>query len=535
MTKAAESRWTVEPFHSGEPDDYARLRELFVRSGFEEAPLCARAEVDSIHQFPLPPERASFREITDAQSLFVHLFLDGATVSAEVVRSVLPPDDLRVLETLGLLHAPADQPEVWRATVSILPMDELHVVADRRQSFDSTETRPPADLVYWPAAHETERFLRLMPRDQRDRVLDLCTGTGVAALVAASSFGRDVTAVDIAERSVRFAEFNGHLNGLDNFRALAGDLFEPVRGETFDLIVAHPPYLPSFETEYVFRDGGEDGEQVTRRIFAGLAEHLRPGGQFFCDCMLTDRHDVPLERRIRDMLGDASDEFDVVLAQGRMLDPLHFLTDQARMGLAPFERLERWNERLKALAIEQLVFVSMLLQRRDGDREAITTRRMLSPYTSAADLQWVLRWMQATAGWDMTETRRLLTSRPRTLPRTELRSRSLLQDGQWAIDECVLITLAPFAVEAACPLWYATLLQFCDGNMTARDHLQYLRDTRAVPDSAPEDVFAMMIRQLVDAGLVEIEEFRLPDATAMRESAGVRERATDSRPVERAD
>jgi hypothetical protein len=45
----------------------------------------------------------------------------------------------------------------------------------------------------------------------------------------------------------------------------------------------------------------------------------------------------------------------------------------------------------------------------------------------------------------------------------------------------------------------------------------------------------MMIRQLVDAGLVEIDEYRLPDSTAMRDSAGMRERATGSRPVERAD
>ena len=43
---------------------------------------------------------------------------------------------------------------------------------------------------------------------------------------------------------------------------------------------------------------------------------------------------------------------------------------------------------------------------------------------------------------------------------------------------------------------------------------------KAVPDAAPEDVFAMMIRQLVDAGLIEIDEYRLPDSTAMRESVG---------------
>jgi hypothetical protein len=97
------------------------------------------------------------------------------------------------------------------------------------------------------------------------------------------------------------------------------------------------------------------------------------------------------------------------------------------------------------------------------------------------------------------------------------------------------VTLAPFAVEATCPSWYATLLQFCDGRMTAREHLQYLRDTRAVPDTAPEDVFAVMIRQLVDAGFIEVDEFRLPDATAMRDSVGDRERASSSGPVQRAD
>jgi hypothetical protein len=147
----------------------------------------------------------------------------------------------------------------------------------------------------------------------------------------------------------------------------------------------------------------------------------------------------------------------------------------------------------------------------------------------------MMRWMVTTASWSPSDELRLLSSQPRTLPRTELRSRSRLVDGQWVGEECALMTLAPFAVEATCPSWYATLLQWCDGRMTAREHLQYLRDTHAVPDDAPEEAFARMIRQLLDAGLVEIEEFRLPDATAMRDTVGVRDRARDGQPVERAD
>lgn len=534
-TGARGSNWTAEPFRLGTVDQFARVRELFVRSGFEETPICARAGIASLHELPVLQDRSAFREPADPQSLFVRLFLDCDRIPWSVVRTTFSAADLEALESLGLVHAAHDDGAMCASTVAIYPIEELFIASDRRHDFDSTARVPPSDLVFSPMTRETQRFLRLMPRESCDHLLDLCTGTGVAGLIAAAKFARQVTLVDIAARSVRFAQFNVALNALANVRVLQGDVYEPVAEERFGVIVAHPPYVPALETEFVFRDAGLDGEQVTRKVIAGLGAHLAVGGQFFCECMLTERGDVTLEERLREMLGGESEEFDVVIAQGRTSNPLHYLSDQARAGYSSFDSLARWSEVLDELKIEELVFVSLLMERRANARPVITTRRALSPLTSAADMQWVLRWMVGTASWDMADTRRLLGSRPRTLPRTELRSRSMLQEGQWGVEECQLVTLAPFAVEAACPNWYATLLQFCDGRMTAREHLQYLRDTHAVPDTAPEDLFASMIRQLVDAGLVEIEEFRLPDATARREEAGVRERPAENTPVERAD
>lgn len=535
MATATDSAWTTEPFRLGSTEEFARVRELFVRVGFEETPICARAGIATIHDLPVLESRSVFKDVTDPQTLFVRLFLDCDRLAWSVVRSVLTDGDLQALEALGLVHDAHDEAGMCAATVAIYPIEELFIVSDRRHGFDSTAGVPPSDLVFSPMTRETQRFLRLMPRESCDHLLDVCAGTGVAGLIAASKFARSVTLVDIAGRSVRFAEFNVALNGLANVRVLQGDAYEAVPGEQFGVIIAHPPYVPALQTEFVFRDAGEDGEQVTRKVVAGLGEHLQPGGQFYCECMLTEREEKSLEERLREMLGAAATEFDIVIAQGRSTDPLHFLADQARAGYSSFELLPRWSQVLDRLRIEQLVFVSLLMERRANQRTVITTRRALSPLTTAADMQWVLRWLVATADWDMAETRRLLGSRPRTVPRTELRSRSTLHDGQWAVEECLLVTLAPFAVEAACPNWYATLLQFCDGRMTAREHLQYLRDTHAVPDTAPEDLFASMIRQLVDAGLVEIDEFRLPDATAMRDTVGTRERATGSGPVQRAD
>ena len=527
--------WTADPFRLGTADQFSRLREMFVRGGYEEAPLCARAGIESIHDLARLEERSSFQEITDSQSLLVRLFFDGGAVPTAQLDSFLTPADRKNIESLGLLRPVEDAAEECTATVAIYPVEELYIASDRRHGFDISGEIPPADLVFSPMTRETQRFLRLMPRESCDHLLDVCTGTGIAGLVAASHFARRVTLVDIAERSVRFAKFNVALNGLSNVRVLQGDVYAPLGEERFDVVVAHPPYVPALETEFVFRDGGEDGEQVTKQMIAKLDNHLIAGGQFFCECMLTEREGATLEQRLRAMLDGASEDFDIVIAQGRGLDPFHFFADQAKAGYAPFDRLAQLSATLERLRIQQLVFCSLLFQRRATARPVITTRRVLSPLTRAADLQWVLRWMVSTSGWDAAESRRLLASRPRTLPHTELRSRSMLHDGQWSVDECQLVTLAPFAVEASCPNWYATLLQFCDGRMTAREHLQYLRDTHAVPDAAPEDVFAMMIRQLVDAGLVEIDEFRLPDATAMRETVGVRERPTGGRPVERAD
>ncbi|HKW11551.1 MAG TPA: class I SAM-dependent methyltransferase [Gemmatimonadaceae bacterium] len=536
MPKVAEANWTVSPFRLGSREDFARLREVFEHAGYTEAQLCERAGVASVFELWPSNTRKSFEAIVDAQSLFVRLFFDGDSVSANALRDLILPAHLEALLALELLHPAPNAAEMVSATISIYPIEDLYVASDRVTRLHTTiRTQAPGDIVFSPILPQTRGFLRLLPRERCESFLEVCGGSAAASLVAARRFAGHATAIDITERSTRFASFNAALNGVTNFTALQGDLYDPVAGQTFDLIVAHPPYIPSLKTDMVFRDGGEDGEQVTRRVIRELPNYLRPGGQFFIDCMMSTRKSVSVEAHVREMLGDAAEEFDVVVAQGATLDPLHFLLDQAKEGRSAFADLEQWRDVFLGREIDSLVLVAVLLQRRSGPRSVITTRRVQSPLTTGGDLQWMMRWQVASSTWTAEDELRLLSMRPRTLPRTELRSRSRLTEGQWSTEECTLVTLSPFAVEATCPSWYATLLQWCDGRMTGREHLQYLRDTHAVPDDAPEETFARMIRQLVDAGLVEIDEFRLPDATAMRETLGVRERARGSAPVERAD
>jgi len=516
MSTTFKSEWRTEPFRHGTEAEFARVRALFQRAGYTDEAISRRAGVPSIHHLGSAEERGDLlRENVDAMTLLLHVFSDGEYIPWSTVREFLAQREIDALETLGLLHDVPESPDLSAATIALYPIQGVYVAGDRHVHIEATQARPPADVVYSALTPEAARFLRFFPRDPRGDLLDLCSGTGVAALLGASGFVDHAWAVDITERSTRFAAFNAALNGLRNVTVLKGDLYEPVIGRQFDLIVAHPPYVPAIETQYIYRDGGADGEEVTRRILAGLHTHLRPGGQLCCNCLLTERQGEPLEDRVRGMLGPNAGEFDLVIAQWASQD---LAPDYPRWTREEHD-LEAQTQRVLTLArlgVEKLVFVALIIQRRGTARPVVTTRRLVSPHTSAADLQWVLRWLVANADGDPARLRRLLDSRPRTSPRTELRSRSVLRDGEWLMDECALVTAAPFAVQASCPAWYPIFLARCDGAVTVREHLQHLRDSKLAPEDAPPEAFASMIRQLVDSGFVEIEEFPLPDATARR-------------------
>ncbi len=115
------------------------------------------------------------------------------------------------------------------------------------------------------------------------RVLDLCTGSGYLAVVAALAGANDVTAVDASWRAVLSARLNARLNGV-RVRALRGDLLAPVRGERFDLIVCNPPNVPGADDELPDSgparawDAGRDGRALLDRVLADAPGALAPGG-----------------------------------------------------------------------------------------------------------------------------------------------------------------------------------------------------------------------------------------------------------------
>jgi release factor glutamine methyltransferase len=114
-------------------------------------------------------------------------------------------------------------------------------------------------------------------------VLDVFTGSGALALTAAVEGARTVTTIDISRRALLSVWLNARRTGV-RVRLRRGDVLAPVTGESFDLILANPPYLPGDErlpSRGVARayEGGRDGRVLLDRLLDNVTHHLRPGGR----------------------------------------------------------------------------------------------------------------------------------------------------------------------------------------------------------------------------------------------------------------
>ena len=495
------------PFEFGTPDAFAELRAMLQRLGYVQPAVYAR--LDELKASEERGEPAAARRPRDRLGMLLDLFR-GVPVERRALESYLQPADLSLLERFSLIATYGEAGHV-RATVLLYPTEGLYVVSDLNH-LPGGPTAPLPDVVYPAITENTRQFLELLPHAPCERFLELCAGTGIAALVA-SRFAQHAWAVDITERSTRFAQFNVLLNGIQNVTALQGDLYDAVKDRTFDCIVAHPPYVPAQRQEYVFRDGGEDGEQITRRIIAGLPDHLEPGGRFYCTCLATDRQDAPLEQRIRETLGASAGDFDVVVLQRALTHPSDYFAQAAVSRRMSLDEAREHADALERLGVTQMVYGSIVLQRRREERAVFTVRQQVGPSTDLNALEWLMRWhtlLSEAAAEDS-----LLEVKPIAAPGIELRVVHRAHDGRWQADSCSVAARYPFVAEADCSVWVPQFITRCDGTVTVRDHLRLLKEHGAVRAQADEGAFADFVRQFLEQGFLQLETCRIPATTGM--------------------
>jgi len=289
--------------------DVPALREAVSglgRAGYGEAAVRDRlgvSDITDLHWRNLPTYREERLAGRDTQALAIDLFLLQGALSAKEADRLLPASGRDVLLRTGLLEI--DDAGLTRARASLFPAGERLIFADH-----AWPELPHPGCATVPYDHvmavgfDSRQLARATFRRPVRSALDVCTGSGVQALLAAAHAQR-VSAVDINPRAVRCTRFNAQALGVSNLEAFEGDLFEPVRGERFDLITANPPFVPSPLKTLGFRDGGPSGEDIQRRIVAGLPGHLASGGMAQMVTELGEGDGEPMIHRLRAWLAGA--------------------------------------------------------------------------------------------------------------------------------------------------------------------------------------------------------------------------------------
>ena len=278
-------------------------------------------------------------------SCMVSMFLLGLCVSRTTLLKCFEPSQIALLENLGFLFPCTIDPEYLVPYVQIFPIDTFDgpssTTSDGKRSRQTvwtvtdwhprvlatttigagTQSSEPVmyigpdtlSLVRYmltplSASELNDSDLFQLPRV--DRMLDLCTGSGVQALVALKNgFVDEAVCVDINERAVRFTLFNAALNQMeDRVQCICADLFTGLGREVvassfdsfvenepmaldeilkkkggFGLITANPPFLPvppgiDKARHSLFSSGGSSGETVLAAIVQLAPQYLLPGG-----------------------------------------------------------------------------------------------------------------------------------------------------------------------------------------------------------------------------------------------------------------
>lgn len=288
------------------------------------------------------------------------LFLQQPVPTADAVHA-LGRAAVEALEATGL----ADVGENVSLHGRIVPVGDLFVASDDFPGEDAEQDPPDFVAAYTPTSKLCDS---LTPRGPIGRALDIGTGSGVQAMLSARH-AREVVATDVNPRALAFAELNAALNGFTNIEFRLGSLFEPVDGETFDVITSNAPFVVSPENRWAYRDGGLEADQFSERIVREAARHLSDDG--YATLLVSWVADDDGDSEARPLEWTQGSDCDTWILPIYALNPLdhavrwnvHLAGKDEAFGRV----LDTWTSYLDQLGLELVTEGAILLHRRSGD------------------------------------------------------------------------------------------------------------------------------------------------------------------------
>ena len=326
----------------------------------------------------------------DAQATCIRAFLLQDDLPADRLASALgdlaPLLEAGILQAGGVVPGAAPGATLMRGAVEIRPYASAGasgetvapgagaglggafdgwVVHDRIPTLDGriAGSRPDFVLGLSPAS---TTLAQMTARRPVARALDLGTGCGVQSLHLAGHCAH-VVATDLNPRAVALARWTAALNGVD-VDVREGSLYEPVAGESFDLIVTNPPYVmsPPSGERLVYREGMLPGDDLVRQVVAGGAAHLAEGGmlQVLGNWAMTG--DESWQERLTSWIAPTG--CDALVLERERLDPYAYievwLADEGLVGTPEYApRYAAWAEYFRTIGITEVGMGWIMLHR----------------------------------------------------------------------------------------------------------------------------------------------------------------------------
>ena len=412
----------------------------------------------------------------------------------ETVGDLITGEFISLLLESGLITAEED---TLVPTAMLLPIEDFLVASDHPQGIESRQ----AELVLWP--NPTSKFLaRFAVRRHSRATLDLGTGSGILSLGAARH-SDVVIATDLNQRAVDFARFNARLNGVENIEVVAGDLFAPVLGRQFDLILSNPPFFITPQTDYMFCDNSMELDSLCRRLVKEAPAYLYEGGYMQMLCEWAQVKGQPWEERVADWLDGTG--CDAWVMKGLTQDPGEYAQHRIRetsadtsQDSANYEGYMNYYRRLGVEAIHDGVIV---MRRRAGSN---WVRIEEVPKTPTGDLGEMIQ--STFSAHDLLQEKsadeQLLAIRPKLSPYVRLEQVCNQAQGQWHAESLTLRMTNGFPFHMIVQPLVAEFLVTCEGSQTAEQLIQNF----AVKAGAPFDTVQMeclaMFRKLIERGFI---------------------------------
>ena len=269
----------------------------------------------------------------------------------------------------------------------------------------------------------TLTLLEMTVREHVDSALDVGCGCGIQALYLATHADR-VVATDLSSRACALTQFNAALNEAV-IHVREGSLFEPVEGETFDLIVTNPPFVITPDSVrgaaglLEYRDGGMDRDNLIRAVLRGAPACMNEGGTL----QMLANWEIPADRNPDTQWSWRVDSWldglpvDAWVVQRDVLDPARYVDMWIRdsggqlMARADYERaFTSWLADFRSAGTGAIGMGFVALRRLDEAEAASGGKRAYDLSLDGhaprgRDVAWALASLRAPELWDIALTR----------------------------------------------------------------------------------------------------------------------------------